>query len=74
MAEPFLTCPLCGFEFQKSDSLCYHGCPLGSMCNLVRCPACEHEFPEQLPGTSWLWRLFHRGGAAAIPPCRRPAC
>lgn len=68
MAEHFLTCPLCGFEFQKSDSLCHHGCPLGAMCNLARCPACEYEFPEQLPGKSWLRRLFQKGGAAAVPP------
>jgi len=68
MAEHFLTCPLCGFEFQKSDSLCHHGCPLGALCNLARCPACEYEFPEQLPGKSWLRRLFHQGGAAAVPP------
>lgn len=68
MAEPILTCPLCGFEFQKADSLCHHGCPLGALCNLARCPACEYEFPEQLPGKSWLRRLFHKGGAAAVPP------
>ena len=68
MAEPILTCPLCGFEFQKTDSLCHHGCPLGAMCNLARCPACEYEFPEQLPGKSWLRRLFNKGGAAAVPP------
>ena len=55
-AEHFLTCPLCGFD----------------MCNLARCPACEYEFPGQLPGKSWLRRLFHQGGAAAIPPFRKP--
>lgn len=64
MAEHFLTCPLCGFEFQKSDSLCHHGCPLGAMCNLNRCPACEYEFPEKPAGNSWLRRLFKR----ADPP------
>lgn len=55
-AEHFLTCPLCGFD----------------MCNLARCPACEHEFPEQLPGNSWLQRLFHNGGATAALPAIRP--
>jgi Fe2+ transport system protein FeoA len=63
MAEHFLTCPLCGFEFQKSDALCHHGCPLGAMCHLARCPSCEYEFPEQLPSGSWLRRLLRRGPA-----------
>jgi Fe2+ transport system protein FeoA len=67
MAEHFLTCPLCGFEFQRADSLCKHGCPLGSACNLARCPQCEYEFPERLPGTSWLRRLFKKE-EAAVPP------
>ena len=68
MAEHFLTCPLCGFEFQKSDALCHHGCPLGSMCHLARCPSCEYEFPEQLPNGSWLRRLLRRGPAAQPLP------
>ena len=67
MAESFLTCPLCGFEFQRADSLCKHGCPLGAACNLARCPQCEYEFPERLPGTSWLRRLFKKEDAA-VPP------
>lgn len=67
MAEHLLTCPLCGFEFQKSDALCHHGCPLGAMCNLARCPVCEYEFPERTPGGSWLSRLLRRG-APPVPP------
>lgn len=66
MAEHLLTCPLCGFEFQKSDALCKHGCPLGAMCNLARCPVCEYEFPETMPSGSWLRRLFRK--EASIPP------
>ena len=46
MAERFLTCPLCGFEFAPADTLCQHGCPLRTACNLVRCPMCAYEFPE----------------------------
>jgi Fe2+ transport system protein FeoA len=65
MAERFLTCPLCGFEFQKSDSLCHHGCPLGAMCNLTRCPACEYEFPDKPAGVSWLRRMFQRADRRA---------
>jgi Fe2+ transport system protein FeoA len=66
MAERILTCPLCGFEFQKSDALCTHGCPLGAMCNLARCPHCEYEFPETTPGSSWLRRLFQK--QKTVPP------
>src|SRR5262245_3977790 len=67
MAEHFLTCPLCGFEFQKSDALCHHGCPLGAMCKLVRCPQCEYEFPEQTPALSWLRRVFSKK-QETVPP------
>jgi Fe2+ transport system protein FeoA len=74
MAENLLTCPLCGFEFERSDSLCGHGCPLGAACHLARCPVCEYEFPEKpaaagTAGNSWLRRLF---GVPASPP--PPAC
>ena len=67
MAENLLTCPLCGFEFQRADALCKHGCPLGTMCNLARCPACEYECPQKLPGGSWLRRLFQRRDEG-VPP------
>ena len=66
MAEPLLTCPLCGFEFQKADALCQHGCPLGALCNLARCPQCEYEFPAQTPAFSWLRRLFKK--EQIVPP------
>lgn len=70
MAENLLTCPLCGFEFERSDSLCAHGCPLGAACHLARCPMCEYEFPEKPAGTSWLRRLL--GRPASPPPPRCP--
>ena len=60
MASRYLTCPLCGFEFDRTDTLCAHGCPLGSMCNLVRCPSCHYEFAETYPKVSWLRRLLSR--------------
>lgn len=60
MASPYLTCPLCGFEFDRTDTLCAHGCPLGAMCNLVRCPSCNYEFAETYPKMSWLRRLLSR--------------
>ncbi len=62
MVTEYLTCSLCGFEFEKEDTLCLHGCPLGAMCNLVRCPSCEYEFPMTSPSKpSWFERLFKRG-------------
>lgn len=63
----FLTCPLCGFEFERTDSLCQHGCPLGAACHLARCPVCEYEFPETLPTGSWFRKLFPRK-VAEVPP------
>ena len=58
MATEYVSCPLCGFEFSREDTLCGHGCPLGSMCHLICCPSCGYEFPEQPTGGSWLKRLF----------------
>jgi Fe2+ transport system protein FeoA len=63
MAERYLICPLCGFEFEPEDALCAHGCPLRSHCALVRCPACDYEFTEEPRRGSWLRRLL--GGTAA---------
>lgn len=59
MAE-YITCPLCGFEFEKLDTLCAHGCPLGGSCNFVRCPSCQYEFLEHPRKVSWLQRLLRR--------------
>ena len=61
----FLHCPLCGFEFEKQDTPCQHGCPLGKFCKLVCCPNCRYEFPEASPGLNMLQRLFHRGRKVA---------
>jgi len=62
----YLSCPLCGFEFERVDTLCAHGCPLGGSCNFVRCPSCQYEFPPELRRISWLTRLF--GKAAKEKP------
>ncbi|HEX3128754.1 MAG TPA: FeoA domain-containing protein, partial [Thermoanaerobaculia bacterium] len=64
-----LTCPLCGFEFERVDSLCGHGCPLGAACHLARCPMCEYEFPEKPAGTSWLRRFLGRTASPAPSAC-----
>lgn len=60
-AKPtLLHCPLCGFEFEKTESVCTHGCPLGQFCKLIRCPNCHYEFPEPARPVRWLARWFHR--------------
>ena len=59
-APTYLHCPLCGFEFEKHDTACAHGCPLGRFCKLVRCPNCQYEFPERPESIGLLQRLFHR--------------
>ena len=54
----FQHCPMCGMEFEKADTACAHGCPLGADCNLVRCPSCSHEFPRTPRSLSLLRRWF----------------
>jgi len=59
-----LKCPLCGFEFEKANTVCTHGCPLGRFCKLIRCPSCQYEFPEPSRPLTWLAKLLH--------PAQRP--
>ncbi|MFQ5747196.1 MAG: FeoA family protein [Gemmatimonadota bacterium] len=75
MSAEYLTCPMCGYEFEPADTLCAHGCPLGSLCRLSRCPNCEYEFPETPRAVSWLRRFLSRGRAApeALPEGVRTA-
>jgi Fe2+ transport system protein FeoA len=56
----YLHCALCGFEFEKRDTACAHGCPLGRFCKLVRCPNCQYEFPERPGSIGLLQRILHR--------------
>ena len=68
----YLHCPLCGFEFERRDTACARGCPLGRFCRLVCCPNCQYEFPEHPESIGLLQRLFHRpkplvSRAGAVP-------
>jgi Fe2+ transport system protein FeoA len=71
---------MCGFEFARGDTLCAHGCPLGSMCRLVRCPSCQYEFPETPAAVGMFRKLFKRrrslpvsAGEARLPETVRAA-
>jgi Fe2+ transport system protein FeoA len=60
MSDGYVTCPLCAFAFEMADMTCAHGCPLGAMCRLLRCPSCGYEFPQTPATVSWLERLLGR--------------
>jgi Fe2+ transport system protein FeoA len=64
----YLRCPLCGFEFEKLDTLCSHGCPLGGSCNFVRCPSCQYEYPPQPRRIPLIARLFGKGKQLPVLP------
>jgi Fe2+ transport system protein FeoA len=53
-------CPMCGLEFEKTDTICERGCLLNTGCSSVRCPGCDYEFPEKARTVSWLRRIFSR--------------
>jgi Fe2+ transport system protein FeoA len=38
---------------------------MGKICQLVRCPSCHYEFPDETKKMSWLKRLFHRRMSAS---------
>ena len=61
-----LHCPLCGYEFEKQDTPCQRGCPLGKFCKLICCPNCHYEFPEPPHGLSFVQRWIHRRRKPAI--------
>lgn len=59
-----IECPLCHHLFEKRETPCGRGCPLGRYCRLICCPNCNFEFPQQRRWLSWLQRWFHRRHAA----------
>ncbi|HXV76772.1 MAG TPA: FeoA family protein [Candidatus Polarisedimenticolaceae bacterium] len=61
-APLYLHCSLCGLDFEKTDTVCQRGCPLGVACGHVRCPNCAFEFPEPRRPAQWLRRILGRRG------------
>lgn len=72
-APPSLTsCPLCGSEFDRALAQCGHGCPLDSVCNLIRCPHCAYEFPDERRYKN-LWERLFAKARKSPPPRAMPA-
>ena len=69
MDNGYVICPLCGFEFEKTDTICQHGCPMMIDCKLTRCPSCDYEFPEKPASLSWLQRVLRRKEEATERVC-----
>lgn len=67
-ASGLTTCPLCAAEFDRAQAHCGHGCPLDSVCNLIRCPRCSYESPDDRRYKNLWDRLFKR--RSAKPPSR----
>lgn len=40
-------CPLCGYRFDVADMACHTACPLGKDCNLLCCPNCGYQAPDE---------------------------
>ncbi|MBN2143278.1 MAG: ferrous iron transport protein A [Candidatus Aureabacteria bacterium] len=60
-------CPLCGFEFEKDDTACAHGCPFNEVCHLIRCPSCHYEFHDQPQTLSWFQKFFKKNKETCPP-------
>lgn len=65
-AYPLLRCSLCGLEFEQTDTVCAHGCPMGVTCGHVRCPNCSFEFPAPGHTAGWIGRLFGRTNGSGL--------
>ena len=57
MSDSKYKCPLCGFEFDKSELKC-HSCPMSASCNVICCPNCGYGFPGQSRVVEWLKKRF----------------
>lgn len=57
--EAWHTCPLCGYRFRESPSVC-RGCPVAVGCEAVCCPACRYQFVSGSRILGALHRLIGR--------------
>jgi Fe2+ transport system protein FeoA len=64
----YVHCPMCGIQFERTDTICERGCVLNSGCTSVRCPGCDYEFPEHGKSATWFQRLFRRRRHVPRPP------
>ena len=46
-AEKPHQCPLCGFTFDATALTCHTSCPLSKGCNIVCCPNCGYQVPDE---------------------------
>jgi len=53
-----MKCPLCGCEFSESATTQCRRCPLHGDCQLVCCPNCGYQWPQDSRVVSWLKRAF----------------
>ena len=61
-------CPMCGIEFERTETVCERGCVLAKACDSVRCPSCDYEFPENAKTVTWFQRIFSRRKPLPKPP------
>ncbi len=57
------TCPLCGYDFDKTGMVCHTSCPLSKHCSIVCCPNCGYQMPDEEQAglvrmLRRLWTLF----------------
>jgi hypothetical protein len=53
-------CPLCGMRFTSGGRGC-SACPLHGGCDIVCCPRCGHQFPEESKLVALARRWYRRG-------------
>lgn len=63
-------CPLCGYEFTRSDERC-RACPMAKSCNVVCCPNCGYGFAKESRLVNWVRRLL-RSGSQPQGPVDKP--
>jgi Fe2+ transport system protein FeoA len=60
-----MKCPLCGCEFPEGATTLCQRCPLQRNCELICCPNCGYQWPQQSSVVNLMRRIFQRNGNAA---------